>query len=65
MSQEETENYNETDIKEELYMLYLEIKENLTKKKYRIKQGAIRRSSRCHKIKYNNKLYKGNGIHIN
>ena len=41
MSQEETENYNETDIKEELYMLYLEIKENLTKKNIELNKEQL------------------------
>ena len=32
MSHEETENYSDLEIKKELYILFLEIKEELTKK---------------------------------
>ena len=41
MSQEDTENYPESDIKEELYLLYLEIKEELTKKNLEIDKEQL------------------------
>ena len=50
MSHEETENYNESDIKEELYMLYLEIKEDLTKKNIELDKEQLEEAANSTKI---------------
>ena len=51
MSQEATENYPEIEIKEELYLLFLEIKEELTKKNIEINKEQLEEVINTIKIK--------------
>ena len=49
MSEENSQNFSELEFKEQLYVFYLEIKGELTKKKYRNRERSTPRNSQLNK----------------